>query len=135
MEVLLGGFDPSRTAIVYNYNGTNNRKDVDGQVSVVSKTENKIELISSSSTGGLLVLSEIYYEPGWRATVNGIEAPIYQTNHVLRSVEIPPGENEVIFEYDTNTWQKTRMLSRVSLLSVLFLLGIIFWNDKEERIE
>ena len=135
MEVLLGGFDPSRTAIVYNYNGTNNRKDVDGQVSVVSKTENKIELISSSSTGGLLVLSEIYYEPGWIATVNGTEAPIYQTNHVLRSVEIPPGENEVIFEYDTNTWQKTRMLSRVSLLSVLLLLGIIFWTGKEERIE
>jgi len=135
MEVLLGGFDPSRTAIVYNYNGKNNRKDVDGQVSVVSKTENKIELISSSNTGGLLVLSEIYYEPGWRATVNGIEAPIYQTNHVLRSVEIPPGENEVIFEYDTDTWQKTRMLSRVSLLSVLLLLGIIFWTGKEERIE
>ena len=63
------------------------------------------------------------------------QVPIYQTNHVLRSVEIPPGENEVIFEYDTNTWQKTRMLSRVSLLSVLLLLGIIFWTGKKEQIE
>ena len=135
MEVLLGGFDPSKSAIVFNYNGTNNQKDIDGQVSVVSKTENKIELISTSKTGGLLVLSEIYYKPGWKATVNGKKTPIYQTNHVLRSVEVPPGEIEVIFEYDANAWQKTRILSRVSFLSVLFMLGIIFWTKKEERIE
>ena len=135
MEVLLGGFDPSRSAIVLNYNGTNHPKDIDGQVSVVSKTENKIELISTSKTGGLLVLSEIYYKPGWKATVNGKKTPIYQTNHVLRSVEVPPGEIEVIFEYDANAWQKTRILSRVSFLSVLFMLGIIFWTKKEERIE
>ena len=135
MEVLLGGFDPSKSAIVFNYNGANNQKDIDGQVSVVSKTENKIELISTSKTGGLLVLSEIYYKPGWKATVNGKETPIYQTNHVLRSVEVPPGEIEVIFEYDANAWQKTRILSRVSFLSVLFMLGIIFYTKKEERID
>ena len=135
MEVLLGGFDPSKSAIVFNYNGTNNQKDIDGQVSVVSKTENKIELISTSKTGGLLVLSEIYYKPGWKATVNGKKTPIYQTNHVLRSVEVPPGEIEVIFEYDANAWQKTRILSRVSFLSVLFMLGINFWTKKAERIE
>ena len=135
MEVLLGGFDPSKSAIVFNYNGTNNQKDIDGQVSVVSKTENKIELISTSKTGGLLVLSEIYYKPGWKATVNGKKTPIYQTNHVLRSVEVPPGEIEVIFEYDANAWQKTRILSRVSFLSVLFMLCIKFWTKKEERIE
>ena len=135
MEVLLGGFDPSKSAIVFNYNGANKQKAIDGQVSVVSKTENKIELISTSKTGGLLVLSEIYYKPGWKATVNGKKTPIYQTNHVLRSVEVPPGEIEVIFEYDANVWQKTRILSRVSFLSVLFMLGINFWTKKAERIE
>ena len=81
METLLSGFDPSKTAILYNYSGDRSTKDVSGQVSVRSKTENKIELVSISDTGGLLVLSEIYYKPGWKATVNGNETPIFQTNH------------------------------------------------------
>ena len=133
METLLSGFDPSKTAILYNYSGDRSMKDVSGQVSVRSRTENKIELISISDTGGLLVLSEIYYKPGWKATVNGNETPIYQTNHILRSVEVPPGEIEVIFEYDTNPWERTRILSRVSFLSVILFLGLSFWRNKDKH--
>ena len=133
MEVLLSGFEPSKTAIVLNYNGAKTPKDVSGQVSIRSRAENRIELISSSATGGLLVLSEVYYKPGWKATVGGNEARIYQTNHVLRSVEVPPGEVEVIFEYDTNTWERTRILSRVSFLSVLLLLGIFSWTSRDRK--
>ena len=133
METLLSGFDPSKTAILYNYSGNRSTKDVSGQVSVRSRTENKIELISISDTGGLLVLSEIYYKPGWKATVNGNETPIYQTNHILRSVEVPPGEIEVIFEYDTNPWERTRILSRVSFLSVILFLGLSFWRNKDKH--
>ena len=133
METLLSGFDPSKTAIIYNYSGDRSKKDVNGQVSVRSRTENKIELISISDTGGLLVLSEIYYKPGWKATVNGNETPIYQTNHILRSVEVPPGEIEVIFEYDTNPWERTRILSRVSFLSVILFLGLSFWRNKDKH--
>ena len=133
METLLSGFDPSKTAILYNYSGDRSTKDVNGQVSVRSRTENKIELVSISDTGGLLVLSEIYYKPGWKATVDGNETPIYQTNHILRSVEVPPGEIEVIFEYDTNPWERTRILSRVSFLSVILFLGLSFWRNKDKR--
>ena len=133
METLLSGFDPSKTAILYNYSGDRSTKDVSGQVSVRSRTENKIELVSISDTGGLLVLSEIYYKPGWKATVNGNETPIYQTNHILRSVEVPPGEIEVIFEYDTNPWERTRILSRVSFLSVILFLGLSFWRNKDKH--
>ncbi len=133
METLLSGFDPSKTAILYNYSGDRSTKDVSGQVSVRSRTENKIELVSISDTGGLLVLSEIYYKPGWKATVNGNETPIYQTNHILRSVEVPPGEIEVIFEYDTNPWERTRILSRVSFLSVILFLGLSFWRNQNKH--
>ena len=86
-----------------------------------------------SDSGGLLVLSEIYYKPGWKATVNGSETPIYQTNHILRSVEVPPGEIEVIFEYDTNPWERTRILSRVSFLSVILFLGLSFWRNQTKH--
>ncbi|MDP6168907.1 MAG: YfhO family protein [Candidatus Marinimicrobia bacterium] len=135
METLLSGFDPRNKAIVYGYRGSDMPEDVKGVVTIKTRSENRIELLSTSDTGGLLVLSEIYYEPGWRATVNGKETPIYQTNHVLRSVEIPKGTTEVIFEYDKTNWQRTRLLSRFSLITVILILGALFWKEQNKRID
>lgn len=135
METLLSGFDPRNKAIVYGYRGSDMPEDVKGVVTIKTRSENRIELLSTSDTGGLLVLSEIYYEPGWKATVNGKETPIYQTNHVLRSVEIPKGTTEVIFEYDKTNWQRTRLLSRFSLITVILILGALFWKEQNKRID
>ncbi|MED5427003.1 MAG: YfhO family protein [Candidatus Neomarinimicrobiota bacterium] len=129
METLLNGFDPSRSAVVMNYNDEAIPENGNGQVTVTSKTANRIELTSQSETGGLLVLSEIYYKPGWQAFVNDEETTIYQTNHVLRSVRVPAGQSKVVFEYDTKLWISTRILSKATFFAVLFGLGFLFWRE------
>ena len=134
METLLSGFNPKEDAIVYNYTGSEVPKNATGEVLVKSRKENRIELVANSETGGLLVLSEIYYKPGWIAMVNGNETPIYQTNHILRSVEVPKGVSQVVFEYDDASWQRTRLLSRFSFLVVIVILGGFFWKD-QKRID
>tara|TARA_B100001758_G_scaffold146730_2_gene126462 strand:- start:6482 stop:7528 length:1047 start_codon:yes stop_codon:yes gene_type:complete len=131
METLLSGFDPKKSAIVCNYIGSEIPENAMGEVLVKSRKENRIELVANSETGGLLVLSEIYYKPGWRAMVNGIETPIYQTNHIIRSIELPKGISQVVFEYDDIIWQRTRLLSRFSFLTVIIILGGLFWKDKK----
>ena len=131
METLLNGFDPSNTAIIFKYQGESLKGMVSGQVDVISRTENKINIMSQSETGGLLVLSEIYYKPGWRAYVNGEETPVYQTNHILRSIYVPSGEHQIEFRYDDSSWKQTRMVSRVSFLAILFGFGFILWKEKE----
>ena len=78
------------------------------------------------------MLSEIYYKPGWRAFVDGTETKIYQTNHVLRSINVPSGNSEVIFEYDDKNWKNTRRLSRVSFLIVLVGIGFLFWKEQSD---
>ena len=134
METLLSGFNPKENAIVCNYTGSEVPKNAIGEVLVKSRSENRIELVANSETGGLLVLSEIYYKPGWIAMVNGNETPIYQTNHILRSVEVPKGVSQVVFEYDDASWQRTRLLSRFSFLVVIVILGGFFWKD-QKRID
>jgi len=131
METLLNGFDPSNTAIIFKYQGESLEGMASGQVDVISRTENKINIMSQSETGGLLVLSEIYYKPGWRAYVNGEETPVYQTNHILRSIYIPSGEHQIEFRYDDSSWKQTRIASRVSFLAILFGFGFILWKEKE----
>ena len=63
--------------------------------------------------------------------MNGEETPIYQTNHILRSIKIPPTESDILFKYDDSSWKQTRILSRVSFLAILLGLGFIFWREKK----
>ena len=133
METLMRGFDPSNAAVVLDSEEIDFHIDANGKANIVNKKENKIEINCKSKTGGLLVLSEIYYEPGWKAYVNGKETRIYQTNHILRSVQIPPGDSEVVFQYDSLKWEKTRILSRVSLAIVLILIGFSYFKEKRNN--
>ena len=132
METMLNGFNPDESAIVVDFSDSIALpENASGKVDILSREENRIELLSQSETGGLLVLSEIYYKPGWKAFVNGEETPIYQTNHILRSVYVPKGDVTVIFKYDDSLWTKTRILSRISFIVVLFGIGFLLWKEKK----
>ena len=48
--------------------------------------------------GGWLVLSDTWY-PGWRASIDGVEVPIYPADAVFRALRLPKGEYEVEFKY------------------------------------
>ncbi len=124
LEKTLESFDPSQKAVIVKYDGPQINPESTGEVIVENYEEHEIKLKTSSVTGGVLVLSEIYYAPRWIATVDGEETPIYQTNHVLRSVYVPPGEHEVIFRFDDSLFKTTRLISRISL--TLLLLSIVF---------
>ncbi|HEX4811032.1 MAG TPA: hypothetical protein VH325_18985 [Bryobacteraceae bacterium] len=49
---------------------------------------------SSSNSGGLLVLSEMFY-PGWRAAVNGKPEKIIRVDGALRGILIPSGQSRI----------------------------------------
>ena len=130
-EKTLEPFDPAKKAIIINYEGPQINPESTGNVTVENYEEHEIKLKTTSKTGGLLVLSEIYYAPRWIATVDGEETPIYQTNHVLRSVYVSPGEHEVIFRFDDSLFKTTRLISRISL--TLLILTIVFVHREKLR--
>ena len=46
----------------------------------------------------LLLLSEVW-DPGWKAAVDGVEAPVLLADHTLRAVPVPAGEHIVELRY------------------------------------
>ena len=96
------------------------------KVEIIHYSENEIILKTVSDNGGLLVLSENYYEPGWKAVVDDKETQIYQTNHVLRSITIPKGVHDVKFYYNDKTYLLSRTISRTLLTIIVLLIGITF---------
>ena len=61
-------------------------------------------------------------DPGWHATVNGVPAPIYRTNVLLRGVAVPAGNHTVEFVYQPAPWQQGLWIGGVGLLLILGLL-------------
>ena len=127
IKTLSKDFKPESEAIVVGYNGKYLTTKSSGVVSITKRKENRLELSSKSETGGLLVLSEIFYHPGWKAYVNGKPVPIYQANHILRSIEVPAGDSNILFEYDISNWSLARLISRfLFIITTIILLFVLY---------
>jgi len=70
----------------------------DGPIAYDWRTANELRVETNASAGGFLVFNQSY-NPGWRATVNGEEVPIYRVNAVVQGVAVPAGECRVLFRY------------------------------------
>ncbi len=71
----------------------------------------------------LVVLADTYF-PGWKATVDGEDAPIVRTDHLLRGVVVGKGAHTIEFRYAPWSW---RVGWIVSLLTALGL-GWLAWK-------
>lgn len=68
---------------------------------VTSYSARQIDVQTVRSNGpGLLVLGELYYPKGWKASIDGVPTEILKTNFALRGVIVPEGEHTVTFTFD-----------------------------------
>jgi hypothetical protein len=70
----------------------------------------------------LLFVSEMFYPPGWTATLDDLEVPILQANHAFRAVVVPPGEHRIRFRYRSESFERGIRISAVSYGLVLLVL-------------
>lgn len=99
-----------------------------GQVSLTGNSPNEMNYQASMSRGGLAVFSEIHYPKGWIATIDGKEAPILRVNYLLRGLEIPAGDHEVVFTFAPSSYYatKTPMVIFQYLILVTLIAGVFF---------
>jgi hypothetical protein len=97
------GFDPRREAVVEGDFELAGSAASASRVELVSYAERQIVLRVQSPEPGLLVLTDSF-DPEWRASVGGAEAPIHPTLALFRGVPVPAGESEVVFRYVPRTF-------------------------------
>jgi hypothetical protein len=105
------------------------------RASITEYTANRIQLETATGAPGLLVLSEVYY-PAWKAYVDGRPAPIYPTDHLLRSVPVPTGDHTVELRYESWTLRVGMAISLVTLTTLIaltFAAALHRWRRTEKR--
>jgi hypothetical protein len=113
-------FDPRQTAVLIPGSSPQPPPPAGGgagQVDIVAYEPERVVLRTTSSTAGLLLLSDAYY-PGWQATVDNQATPIYQANALFRGLMVPAGQHEVVFTFRPASVRTGRTVS---------LLGISLW--------
>jgi hypothetical protein len=103
-----------------------------GSLQVVANIPGTVRVSLRTEKSRLLVVNESWSE-GWRARVDGTETPIYRANYLVQGVVVPPGEHEVVFNYDPPVFKVGLALSGVSLLGWLGLLGLGIRQIRQRR--
>ena len=111
-------------------------KDSTSTIELISYKPNHLKYVSNNSKNGFGVFSEMYYEKGWKATIDGKEAKIYNVNYVLRGLEIPAGKHTIEFKFEP---QVVKTGSTIALISTLLMLltiglGIFYWRKQHKNI-
>ncbi len=135
----INNFDPSNKAIINKkyeslLSGYTLLDDTLSSIKLTDYRANRLIYSSSSASTQLAVFSEIYYPEGWKATINDEELEIIRVNYVLRAALIPPGENEITFSFEPESYATGNLVSMAgSILLILLLLLTILYEVKKRK--
>ncbi len=89
-------------------------------VTVTIDMGNSVTLTVDAPQDSWLILADTDY-PGWTATVDGVETPIYRANLNFRALQVDSGLHEVHFDYQPQWLLPGALVSAISLLLALLL--------------
>ena len=122
----LGKINPRKTALVDVrfkdlVSNVNPIKDSAASVELISYKPDELKYKTSSSQDGVMLFSEVYYQPGWKAYIDGKETDHFRANWILRGMNVPAGVHEIRFEFYPNTFWNLRWTG--FWVALILLLG------------
>ena len=98
---------------------------------------NELRYKATTAKGGLAVFSEVYFPWGWKATIDGKDAQIGRVNYVLRALQVPAGEHEIVFRFDPQSIHVTDTVARVAIIVtyMAMIAAFVFAMSNRNRKE
>ncbi|HEY1114499.1 MAG TPA: YfhO family protein [Chitinophagaceae bacterium] len=122
----LDNFNPRDTAVlaVSDQNRTTAPAASDSTASITLVKHDNDQMIyrSSNTVNGFGVFSEIFYDRGWKAYIDGKETPIIRTNYVLRGLNIPAGQHEIRFDFRPASYYTGETIALIANIIIFLLL-------------
>lgn len=93
-------------------------------IKISDRQNDKITYAFNASTPQFAVLSEIYYNRGWNAYVDGQKADYVKTNYALRGIAIPAGKHTVEFRFEPTAYKTGNAISFWGVILIYLLLAV-----------
>jgi uncharacterized membrane protein YfhO len=85
------------SSTLFDTSGSIKKLDVSNKIGYFT-TSSALSLSINTKNPALLVVSDLYY-PGWKAFLDNKECLIFRTDCLFRTVLIPAGTHQLLFEY------------------------------------
>lgn len=101
-------------------------------IELESYAPNRLVYEYSSDKPQIVLFSEVYYNPGWEATITPTgggepqQLELFRANWILRGAVVPEGDYRIEFTFNPPAFEKGEIYSRISsgILIVLLLGGL-----------
>lgn len=137
----LNTINPLETAVVDkrfadDLKGFTPQADSAATIKLDSYRPNKLVYTSNAASEQLAVFSEVYYQPGWNAYIDGKPAPHFRVDWILRGMLIPAGEHQIVFEFKPQGYIIAANVEAYSSFLILLLLiavaGYSIWKTYKQ---
>ncbi|MCW2119736.1 YfhO family protein [Flavobacterium sp. 7A] len=139
----LEGFN-TKTAAVFNmqkygskFKNARLKRNLDttGTIQLNVYKPNYLKYTAETPKEGLAVFSEIYYEKGWNAYVDGVLTDHFPVDYVLRAMMIPSGKHTIEFKFEPQVIKTGSTITLISYaLIFLLLVGGVYFERKRSII-
>ncbi|MBL0257544.1 MAG: YfhO family protein [Bacteroidetes bacterium] len=138
----LRSFDPAHTAVVDErfkdqLSGLQPGADSAASIVLTKYEPNHLVYAMKSNVEQFAVFSEIYYDKGWNAYVDGKLMPYARVNYVLRGMRVPAGTHTVEWKFEPQVVQTGEKIALASSALLLLLVGGMGWmewkNNKQAK--
>lgn len=94
-----------------------------GNIEFTGYRLNRMTYKANLNETGFAVFSEVYYQPGWNAYIDGELVEHARVNWILRGLEIPKGEHTVEFVFEPKSYSVGEGISFAGSLLIVLLAG------------
>ena len=131
-------FDPAKTALLEEKLPAPIYQPDSSYAKIIKFTPNELKLDVYTDKQSLLVISQIYYPPGWKIFVDGKKVDkVFKTDHAIQSLIIPPGRHKVDMRFIPDSYYRDIRLATISVtviyLMILIPLAASFWERKKGK--
>ncbi|MFT3934715.1 MAG: YfhO family protein [Chitinophagaceae bacterium] len=110
--------------------------DSTASIKLVRNVNDTIIYASSAKTNQFAVLSEIYYDKGWNAFIDGKKTDYLRVDYALRGLPIPAGEHTIEFKFEPQSYKIGNTLALIaSLVAYILLLATAWFTWKKFKEE
>ena len=121
-----GNFDPAELVLIHTPRRPEvpGMADAEGEVTMLSRSRNALEVEKRGEDPGWVVFSETWY-PGWQATLeDGTPLQVYRANVMQRAVQVPAGTHRIRMRYVPTYGRLAGWLTGLSAAGWLGLLAL-----------
>jgi hypothetical protein len=139
--IAISSFDPKKVMVVDEkfkplIDAKKTGFDANGFIRLTNYHPDHMTYEYSTGRDALAVFSEIWYDKGWNAYVDGEKIPYFRADYILRAAQLPGGNHKLEFKFEPTSYYTGEIISLIASILLMLSLGYaIFLEVKRKEIQ